>query len=149
MDSQINAAALALSQGDPLAALKRVSLREDAPALALRGIAMAQLGELGRAKELLRRAQRAFGAREPRSGAARAAFERAEAAARRAAIPALQAEVATARRALEVPAARSLSPDGVRPLLLEQVEALLGSPAFIVDACRRVVRRAGRVVSLT
>jgi hypothetical protein len=248
MDSQINAAALALSRGDPLAALKRVSLREDAPALALRGIAMAQLGELARAKELLRRAQRAFGVREPRararcllaqaevalaardfgaselvferalararetleahgdtlnatqarclevrrwlllgrlpraeaglerldltgappmlaaigellradvavrrlrSAAARVAFERAAAAAHSAAIPALVAEVATARRALEVPAARRLARDGAEPLLLEQVEALLASAAFIVDACRRVVRLSGSVVSLS
>jgi tetratricopeptide (TPR) repeat protein len=65
MDSLITAAARALAAGDPLAALKRVALRDDAPALALRGIAMAQLGELTRAKELVRRAARAFGPREP------------------------------------------------------------------------------------
>jgi hypothetical protein len=64
MDSLITAAARALVAGDPLGALKRVALRDDAPALALRGIAMAQLGDLGRAKALLRRAARAFGARE-------------------------------------------------------------------------------------
>ena len=64
MDSLITAAARALSTGDPLGALKRVALRDDAPALALRGIAMAQLGELVRAKALLRRAARAFGPRE-------------------------------------------------------------------------------------
>jgi hypothetical protein len=64
MDSLITAAARALATGDPLGALKRVALREDAPALALRGIAMAQLGELVRAKALLRRAARAFGPRE-------------------------------------------------------------------------------------
>jgi hypothetical protein len=64
MDSLITAAARALSAGDPLGALKRVALRDDAPALALRGIAMAQLGELVRAKALLRRAARAFGPRE-------------------------------------------------------------------------------------
>jgi len=248
MDSQINAAALALAGGDPLSALKRVALREDAPGLALRGIAMAQLGELGRAKELLRKAARKFGAREARARArcvlaeaevalaardfggsataaeralararetleahgdsvnatharcvevrrwlllgrmaqaqaglalldlsnappmlsavgellradvavrslrsalARAALERAASAARRAAIPALSAEVESARRVLEIPAARCLSADGERPLLLEQVEALLASGALIVDGCRRVVRRAGALVSLT
>jgi hypothetical protein len=64
VDSLITAAARALAAGDPLGALKRVALRHDAPALALRGIAMAQLGELVRAKALLRRAARAFGAKE-------------------------------------------------------------------------------------
>jgi hypothetical protein len=243
MDSQINAAALALSTGDPLSALQRVSLREDPPALALRGIAMAQLGDLDRAMQLLQRAARAFGAREPRARArcqlaqaevalaardltgsnapleraritleahgdranatharcleirrwlllghvsraraelealdlegappmlvavgellrasvalrslrselARASIARAEQAARRAAIPALLAEVAAARRALEMPAARRVSAHGERPLRLQEVEALLASPAFIVDACRRAVRRTDVSVSL-
>src|SRR5215813_6527346 len=64
MDSLITAAARALATGDPLGALNRVALRDDAPALALRGIAMAQLGDLVRAKALLRRAARAFGPKE-------------------------------------------------------------------------------------
>jgi hypothetical protein len=64
MDSLITAAAQALAAGDPLGALKRVALRDDAPALALRGIAMAQLGDFARAKELLRRAARAFSPKE-------------------------------------------------------------------------------------
>ena len=64
MDSLITAAAGALAAGDPLGALKRVSLRDDAPALALRGIAMAQLGDFVRAKALLRKAIRIFGQRE-------------------------------------------------------------------------------------
>jgi DNA-binding winged helix-turn-helix (wHTH) protein len=64
MDSLITASARALAAGDPLGALKRVALRNDAPALALRGIAMAQLGDFPRAKELLRRAARAFTAKE-------------------------------------------------------------------------------------
>src|SRR5579862_7366689 len=64
MDSLITAAARALAIGDILGALKRVALREDPPALALRGIAMAQLGDLVRAKVLLRRAARAFGPQE-------------------------------------------------------------------------------------
>src|SRR5688572_198457 len=64
MDSLITAAARALAAGDPLGALKRVALRDDAPALALRGLAMAQLGDFVRAKTLLRRAARAFGPKE-------------------------------------------------------------------------------------
>jgi len=64
MDSLITAAARALAAGDPLGALNRVALRDDAPALALRGIAMAQLGELVRAKVLVRRAARTFGPKE-------------------------------------------------------------------------------------
>src|SRR5688572_29275823 len=64
MDSLITAAARALAAGDPIGALKGVALRDDAPALALRGIAMAQLGDLARAKTLLRSAARAFGPRE-------------------------------------------------------------------------------------
>ena len=64
MDSLITAAARALAAGDPLGALKRISLRDDAPALALRGIAMAQLGDLVRARALVRRAARAFGPKE-------------------------------------------------------------------------------------
>ncbi|HWL66990.1 MAG TPA: helix-turn-helix domain-containing protein [Geminicoccus sp.] len=65
MDSLIKAAARALAAGDPLGALNRVALRQDAPALALRGIAMAQLGDLDRAKALMRSAVRAFGSRDP------------------------------------------------------------------------------------
>jgi hypothetical protein len=64
VDSSITAAGRALRAGDPLGALKRIALRDDPPALALRGIAMAQLGDLGRARELLRRAARSFGPRE-------------------------------------------------------------------------------------
>jgi hypothetical protein len=76
MDSLITAAARALAAGDPLGALKRVALRDDAPALALRGIAMAQLGDLVRAKALLRSAARAF---SPREAVARARCVVAEA----------------------------------------------------------------------
>src|SRR4051812_18792401 len=64
MDSLITAAGRALAAGDPLGALKRVALRDDAPALALRGIAMAQLGDLPRARLLLKSAVRAFSPRE-------------------------------------------------------------------------------------
>jgi len=89
MDSLITAAASALVAGDPLGALKRVALRDDAPALALRGIAMAKLGDLVRARALLRRAARAFG---PREAVARARCVVAE------------AEVALAARDLGWPA---------------------------------------------
>ena len=89
MDSLITAAARALAHGDPLGALKRVALRDDAPALALRGIAMAQLGDFARAKELLRRAARAF---SPKESVARARCIVA------------QAEIALASRDLALPA---------------------------------------------
>src|SRR4030088_2482548 len=89
MDSLITAAARALAGGDPLGALDRVALRDDAPALALRGIAMAQLAGLVRAKALLRSAARAFG---PREAVARARCVVAE------------AEVALASRDLGWPA---------------------------------------------
>ena len=243
MDSLITAAARALAGGDPLGALKRVALRDDAPALALRGIAMAQLGDLVRAKALLRRAARAFGPREAvararcvvaeaeialvsrdlgwpakaldaaratlerhgdranaahakylevrrllligrideaerklaeldpenvpptlrtahelvaagiamrrlRTKTARAALARAGRAARDARIPALTAEVDSAFLALNTPAARLVANGEERPLLLEDVEALLASKAFVVDACRHVVRDKGRVISL-
>ena len=244
MDSLITAAARALAAGDPLGALKRVALRDDAPALALRGIAMAQLGDLVRAKALLRSAARAFGPKEavararcvvaeaeialvsrdlgwpakaldaaratleahgdrvnaaharnlevrrllligrldeaertlaesrpnaashPRRGPptswslpelqfgacrrrpARAALARAEHAARHADIPALTAEVESASRVLNTPAARLIARGEERLLLLEDVEALLASKALVVDACRHVVRDARTVVSL-
>jgi hypothetical protein len=243
MDSLITAAARALAAGDPLGALKRVALRDDAPALALRGIAMAQLGDLVRAKVLMRRAARAFGPKEAvararcvvaeaeialvsrdlgwpakalgaaratlekhgdrvnaaharylevrrllligrldeaerslaeldpapfppasraahelvvagiamrrlRTKAARAALARAEGAARHARIPALTAEVASAFLVLNTPAARLIAGGGERLLLLEEAEALLASKAFVVDACRHVVRDARTVVSL-
>ncbi|MGJ4905669.1 helix-turn-helix domain-containing protein [Bradyrhizobium sp. HKCCYLS2058] len=76
MDSLISAAAQALAAGDPLGALNRVALRDDPPALALRGIAMARLGDFGRAKALLRQAARSFG---PKAVLARARCAVAEA----------------------------------------------------------------------
>jgi len=243
MDSMITAAARALATGDPLGALKRVALRDDAPALALRGIAMAQLGDLVRAKVLVRRAARAFGPREAvararcivaeaeialvsrdlgwpakaldaarvtleehgdrvnaaharylevrrllligrldeaeraladlnpapfspasrtahelvvagiairrlRTKAARAALARAERAARDAGIPALTAEVESASLLLRTPAARLIANGEERFLRLEEVESLVASDAFVVDACRLVVRHGGRVISL-
>jgi len=76
MDSLITAAAGALAAGDPIGALNRIALRDDAPGLALRGIAMAQIGDLVRAKALLRRAARLFG---PQQAVARARCVVAEA----------------------------------------------------------------------
>src|SRR5512138_3609881 len=77
MDSLIAAAARALVAGDAIGSLKHVALRDDPPALALRGIAMAQLGDLTRARELLRRAARGF--KGPRETLARARCFTAEA----------------------------------------------------------------------
>ena len=87
--------------------------------------------------------------RRLRTKTARAALARAERAARQARIPALTAEVESASRVLNTPAARVVARGEERPLLLEEVEALLASKALVVDACRYVVRDAGKVVSLT
>src|SRR5581483_7562841 len=112
MDSAISTAARALGAGDPLQALRHVALRADPPALALRGIALAQLGELVAARKLLRRAARDFGAAEP---VARARCVVAE------------AEVALAQRDLRA-AARGLD-DAIRLLArkadLADAEAVL------------------------
>ena len=86
--------------------------------------------------------------RRLRTKAARAALARAERAARHARIPALAAEVENAFLVLNTPAARLIAGGGERLLLLEEVEALLASKAFVVDACRDVVRDAGKLVSL-
>ena len=72
--------------------------------------------------------------------AARAALARAEQAAREADIPALTAEVESASLVMNTPAARLIARGEERPLLLEEVEALLASGALVVDACRNVVR---------
>jgi tetratricopeptide (TPR) repeat protein len=244
LDPLITAAGRALAAGDPLGALKLISLRDDAPALALRGIAMAQLGEFARARVLLRGAARGFGLKEPvararcvvaeaevalasrdlgwrvnalesaremlekhgdlanaaharylevrrllligrlddaeralagldaarltpalraahelvvagiairriRTKDARAALMRAERAARDAGIPALWAEVDVALRILNTVAARRIARGEDKPLKLEEVETLLASKAFVVDACRLSVRQAGVVIPLT
>ncbi len=86
--------------------------------------------------------------RRIRTEPARTALVRAEAAARRSGIPALVAEVAVAFEALNAPAARLIAKGEERPLRLEQVEALLASSAFVVDACRNAVRHDSRVISL-
>jgi hypothetical protein len=80
--------------------------------------------------------------------AARTALARAGRAARRANIPALTAEVESASFLLKTPAARLIAGGGVRQLLLEEVEVLLGSKALVVDACRNAVRDARTVISL-
>src|SRR5438045_3655760 len=86
--------------------------------------------------------------RRLQTNAMRAALLRAERAARDARIPALTAEVDSALRALNAPAARLIANGAERILRLEDVEALLASKAFVVDACRHVVRDEHRVVSL-
>jgi hypothetical protein len=86
--------------------------------------------------------------RRLRTKEARAALARAERAARHAGIPALTAEVESAYLFLNTPAARLIARGEERPLLLEEVEALLASGTLVVDACRRVVRDAHTVVSL-
>ncbi|AQQ42864.1 MULTISPECIES: helix-turn-helix domain-containing protein [Burkholderia] len=243
MDSLITAAARALAAGDALGALNRVALRDDAPALALRGIALAQLGDFERARSLVRGAARAFGAKEAvararcvvaeadialasrdlrwptraleaacatldahgdrpnaaharylgvrrlllighldeaerllahldpaplppasraaheliaagiamrrlRTHAARAALARARAAARAAGIAALTAEVDTAARVLDAPAARLIARGTSRLVPLDEVETLFESNALVVDACRHTVRDARTTVSL-
>jgi hypothetical protein len=118
MDSLITAAARALAAGDPLGALKRIALRDDAPALALRGIAMAQLGDLVRAKVLLRSAARAFG---PKEAVARARCVVAE------------AEIALASRELGWPA-KAL--DAARATLEEHGDRLNAAHARYLEVRR-------------
>lgn len=131
MDSLITAAARALSAGDPLGALKRVALRDDAPALALRGIAMAQLGEFVRAKELLRRATRAFTAKESVS---------------RAKCVVAEAEIALACRDLSWPA-KAL--DAARLTLEQSGDRLNAAHACYLQARRLVlVGRLGEAEAL-
>ena len=126
MDSLITAAARALASGDPLGALNRVALRDDAPALALRGIAMAQLGDLVRAKDLLRRAARAFG---PKEAVARARCVVAE------------AEVALAARDLNWP---TKTLDAARATLEAHGDRVNAAYAAV---SRRPTARANRVVT--
>jgi hypothetical protein len=243
MDSAVSTAARALSVGDPLLALKHVALRTDPPALALRGIAMAQLGELPKSLDLLRRAAKAFGETEAverarcvvagaeialvlrdlrgaargldtaasllvrRGDVANALFARliqarrllllgevdavekalaqlrlagaparlvavakllaadvamkrircadaeralsdAEAAARASRVPALLGEVEAARRRLRAPVARLQRAGRVDGVGLAELETLLASNQFLVDACRREARQGARVTSL-
>jgi hypothetical protein len=121
MDSLITAAARALAAGDPLGALKRVALRDDAPALALRGIAMAQLGDLARARALLRSAARAFG---PKEAVARARCVVAE------------AEIALASRDLGWPA-KAL--DAARATLEEHGDRVNAAHARYLEVRRLVL----------
>jgi hypothetical protein len=125
MDSLLTAAALALASGDPLAALQRVALREDPPALALRGIAMAQLGELTRARQLLRRAVRAFGAREAMARARCAIAE---------------AEIALAARDLS-PSTRTI--DSARKVLEQHADHANAAHAQLITIRHRLL--LGRV----
>jgi len=243
LDAVSATAARALTAGDPLGALKRIALRNDARALALRGMAIAQLGDFAQAKILLRRAARAFDPSEAvararcvvaeaeialaardlnwpakalgaaratleahadrvnaahvryleirrllligriaeaeralaqldpaplpaahraahelaavaiairrlRTKAARAALARARRAAHDARIPALVAEVESVSLALNTPAARMIARGSEQALLLDEVESLLGSKAFVIDGCRHIARRATKIVSL-
>src|SRR5512132_3038605 len=125
MDSLITAAARALAAGDPLSALKRIALRDDAPALALRGIAMAQLGDFARARMLIRRAVRAFG---PKERVARARCIVAE------------AEIALASRDLGW-AAKAL--DGARATLVTHGDVVNAAHADYLEAHRLLL--LGRV----
>src|SRR5665213_3010648 len=172
MDSLIAAAARALVVGDVLGALKYVSLRDDPPALALRGIAMAQLGEHPRARELLRRAARGFGAHE-KLARARCVVAEAEVALAMRDLRGSPRALAVAAATLESHADRAnalharliairrlllfgrldeaasalahLDATNMPPSLrLDEVEALLASGALVVDACRRGLR-AGAV----
>ena len=118
MDSLITAAARALAAGDPIGALKRVALRDDPPALALRGIAMAQLGDFVRAKTLLRSAVRAFG---PKEAVARARCIVAE------------AEIALVSRDLHWPA-KAL--DSARATLEERGDRINAAHARYLDVRR-------------
>jgi hypothetical protein len=86
--------------------------------------------------------------RRLRTQTARSALARAGHAAREAGIPALAAEVASASDVLATPAARLIVRGEERPLKLAEVEELLASKAFIVDACRYVVRNERATVSL-
>src|SRR6201984_2311380 len=121
MDALITAAARALAAGDPLGALNRIALRDDAPALALRGIAMARLGELVRAKALVRSAARAFG---PNEAVARARCIVAE------------AEIALVSRDLGWPA-KAL--DAARATLEEHGDRVNGAHARYLEVRRLVL----------
>jgi hypothetical protein len=147
VDSLITAAARALAAGDPLGALKRVALRNDPPALALRGIAMAQLGDLVRAKALLRRAARGFGPREP-VARARCVVAQAEVALAARELKWSAKSLEAARRVLERHADRANAAHArylaVRRLVLigrlEEAERLLAAldPAGLPPALRVV-----------
>jgi hypothetical protein len=144
VDSLVAAAGRSLAAGDPLAALKRIALRDDPPALALRGIAMAQLGDYERARNLLRRAARAFGPRER--------LERAR-------CQAAEAEVAVAARDLHRPAralraaARSLealgdSANALHARLVDVRRSLLLGRIEEADAALAVLQTNGAPASL-
>jgi hypothetical protein len=122
MDSMIAAAARALAAGDALGGLKRIALRDDAPALALRGVAMAQLGDYPRARELLKRAARAFGTHEELA---------------RARCVVAEAEVALAMRELHA-----------SPRALSSAAAALGARADRVNAAHARLIAVRRLVLL-
>lgn len=147
MDFLIASAARALAAGDPLGALNHIALRGDASALALRGIAMAQLGDFRRAKTLLRSAARGF---DPKDGLSRARCVVAEAE-----IALVSRELAWPEKALEAAraalqahgdpanAAHARHLQARRQLLigrLDEAERVLASldPAVLAPAARAV-----------
>jgi hypothetical protein len=139
---QVNAAHASLLEARRLALIGRLDGAEDK----LTRLASVPLPPATIAAcELLRAG---IATRRIRSGEAREALARADRAARRAGIPALVAEVESASLALTKPAARLLARGTERPLLLEDVEALLASPVLVIDACRNVVRQADKAVSI-
>ncbi|HEY0859753.1 MAG TPA: HTH domain-containing protein, partial [Pseudoxanthomonas sp.] len=130
------------SQGRLIAARRQLLLgRLDAAAATLAALARGRLSPALAAIAQLARAELAL--RGLRTGVARAALERAGQAAAQAGIPALLAEIADARGLLARPAARRRHADGEQALRLDEVEALLGSGALVIDACRRGLRRDG------
>ena len=86
--------------------------------------------------------------RRLRIKAARAALAQAKRAARQARIPPLLAEVESAARVLDTPAARLIARGQERLMRLDDIETLLASKALVVDACRHVVCHSGKVISL-
>lgn len=121
VDPVVAAASRALAAGDPLSALNLVALREDGPGLALRGIAIAQLGDLARAKVLLKSASRAFGPTEDLS---------------RARCMLAEAEIALATRDL---ASLPKSLDAVRTTLEQHGDCLNAAHALFIDARRQLL----------
>ena len=244
MEEQWRSAQAALEAGDPLRALNYVALGDEPTSLALRGIAMAQLGDLARAKGLLARAARGFGTKDalarartvtalaeialatrelqvplstlrttllvfdaagdarnalharvllcrslilagklPSAEAALAdvrlreappslvamtelvraeialrhleaakaeiALERARRAAERSGIASLQHEVLRMKTGLDAPAARVVEGGEPREVRLADVERLLSEDVWLVDACRRQLRRRERALDFS
>lgn len=76
------------------------------------------------------------------------AYKRAGIIAQKARIPSLIAEIEDAARNLDIPVARTIARGHEKSLRLSDVEALMGSPTLVVDACRRAVVQSGHVIPL-